>query len=54
MNDDVKVVFDVDGVLSSFEFGELKHSRCKDEEWNNRRLELKKFHNRLIFLIQKI
>lgn len=25
------VVFDVDGVLAAFEFGELKHNGCRDE-----------------------
>lgn len=27
------VVFDIDGVLSAFEFGELKHNACEDEDW---------------------
>lgn len=27
------VVFDIDGVLAAYEFGELKHNACKDEEW---------------------
>ena len=27
------VVFDIDGVLAAFEFGELKHNGCRDEEW---------------------
>lgn len=35
MRNDVKVVFDVDGVLAPFEFGELRHNGCKDENWKN-------------------
>lgn len=27
------VVFDIDGVLAAFEFSELKHNGCKDEDW---------------------
>lgn len=27
------IVFDIDGVLAAFEFGDLKHNGCKDEEW---------------------
>ena len=34
MNDDVTVVFDVDGVLAAYEFGELRHNSCNDnDEW---------------------
>lgn len=33
LNDDVIVVFDVDGVLSAFEFGELRHNGCDDKDW---------------------
>jgi FMN phosphatase YigB (HAD superfamily) len=27
------VVFDIDGVLAPYEFGELSHSACADDEW---------------------
>lgn len=30
---DVKVVFDVDGVLCPYEFGNLSHQACPDAEW---------------------
>ncbi|MCI7437796.1 MAG: hypothetical protein MSA61_01020 [Coriobacteriaceae bacterium] len=29
------VVFDIDGVLAVYEFGELSHSACPDEEWED-------------------
>lgn len=35
LNDDVIVVFDVDGVLSAFEFGELRHNGCDDKDWES-------------------
>lgn len=28
------VVFDVDGVLAKYEFGERNHNSCSDEEWD--------------------
>lgn len=34
LRDDVIVVFDVDGVLAPYEFGELSHS-VSDEEWDH-------------------
>ena len=37
------VVFDVDGVLAAFEFGELKHNGCRDEEWEQFVLEHKPY-----------
>ena len=27
------IVFDIDGVLAVYEFGELSHSACPDDEW---------------------
>lgn len=45
MKDDVKIVFDVDGVLAPFEFGELKHNGCKDEDWENFVIENKPYDN---------
>lgn len=35
LQDDVIVVFDVDGVLCPFEFGNLKHNACKDSCWES-------------------
>ncbi len=29
------VVFDIDGVLAAYEFGDLCHSACPDEEWGD-------------------
>ncbi|WP_130812866.1 hypothetical protein [Olsenella sp. Marseille-P4559] len=29
------VVFDIDGVLAIYEFGELSHSACPDEDWED-------------------
>lgn len=29
------VVFDIDGVLAVYEFGELSHSACPDDEWES-------------------
>lgn len=29
------VVFDIDGVLAVYEFGELSHSACPDEDWED-------------------
>ena len=29
------VVFDIDGVLAVYEFGELLHSACPDEDWED-------------------
>lgn len=45
MKEDVKIVFDVDGVLAPFEFGELKHNGCKDEDWENFVIENKPYDN---------
>lgn len=33
--DDIIVAFDVDGVLCPYEFGDLKHNACRDEEWED-------------------
>lgn len=33
LEEETTVVFDIDGVLAAFEFGELKHNGCKDDEW---------------------
>ena len=44
MNDDVAVVFDVDGVLAAFEFGELRHNACcSDDEWEKYVVENKPY-----------
>lgn len=45
MKDDVKIVFDVDGVLVPFEFGELRHNGCKDENWEKFVIENKPYDN---------
>lgn len=37
------VVFDIDGVLAAFEFGELKHNGCRDEDWEQFVLEQKPY-----------
>ena len=29
------VIFDIDGVLAKYEFGERNHNCCSDEEWDN-------------------
>lgn len=29
------VVFDIDGVLAVYEFGDLVHSACRDDEWES-------------------
>ena len=29
------VVFDIDGVLAVYEFGDLSHSACPDEDWED-------------------
>lgn len=33
MQEDIKIIFDVDGVLAPFEFGKLKHNACQDKDW---------------------
>lgn len=35
LREDVIVVFDVDGVLAAYEFGELCHNQCTDGEWED-------------------
>lgn len=33
LEDQTAVVFDVDGVLAVYEFGDLSHTACPDEDW---------------------
>lgn len=33
LEDDTVLVFDVDGVLAPYEFGDLVHSACPDDDW---------------------
>lgn len=33
MQPNVAVVFDIDGVMAPYEFGELRHNGCPDSEW---------------------
>ena len=33
MEPETALVFDIDGVLAPYEFGELRHSACPDEGW---------------------
>lgn len=35
MEPECVVVFDIDGVLAPYEFGELCHSACPDEDWKS-------------------
>lgn len=32
-DEDSVVIFDIDGVLAKYEFGERNHNACSDEEW---------------------
>lgn len=34
-DEDSVVLFDIDGVLAKYEFGEHNHNLCSDEEWDN-------------------
>lgn len=43
LEEETTVVFDVDGVLSAFEFGELKHNGCEDGEWERFVIENKPY-----------
>lgn len=45
MQDDVDIVFDIDGVLCPFEFGDLKHNGCKDKDWEAFVFENKPYDN---------
>lgn len=33
-NENAVLVFDVDGVLAAYEYGERNHNACKDNEWD--------------------
>ncbi|WP_097006715.1 hypothetical protein [Lacrimispora amygdalina] len=33
--EDTVVIFDIDGVLAAYEYGEYNHNACRDEEWND-------------------
>ena len=33
LEEDTAVVFDVDGVLAVYEFGDLSHTACPDDDW---------------------
>ena len=35
MEPETVIVFDIDGVLAPYEFGELCHSACPDEDWKS-------------------
>lgn len=35
LEDQTAVVFDIDGVLAPYEFGDLCHSACPDEDWES-------------------
>lgn len=34
-DEDSVVIFDIDGVLAKYEFGDHNHNLCSDEEWDN-------------------
>lgn len=34
-NEESVLVFDVDGVLAAYEYGEYNHNACRDEDWND-------------------
>ena len=49
------VVFDIDGVLCVYEFGERCHSACPDEDWERYVLERDPYaHIRPVRLIQEL
>lgn len=49
------IVFDIDGVLAPYEFGELCHSACPDDDWERFVLEEDPYgHMRPVKLIQDL